>query len=148
MCVGGNATLSASGAITYTWSTSSLSASVVVSPTITSTYTVTGTGSNGCTGIAVITQSVDVCAGLADTNPDSRGRIFNIYPNPNAGEFMIEVQLPARMIITDMIGKVVMEERLESGKHMVNLKAYTNGVYVVQMTDSSFNSSIMRIVKN
>jgi hypothetical protein len=145
MCVGETATLSASGATTYTWSTSSLSVNVVVSPTITSTYTVTGTDNNGCKGIAVITQSVDACTGLADNH---RGeQVLNIYPNPNTGEFMIEVQSAARMIITDMMGKIVVEGSLEAGENLINLKAYNNGVYIVQLTGSSFNST-MRIVKD
>lgn len=42
VCLGNNATLTANGATTYTWSNSSHNSSVVVSPFISSTYTVTG----------------------------------------------------------------------------------------------------------
>lgn len=58
ICVGSTATLSASGASTYNWSTGESSASITVSPTSSSTYTVTGTNSDGCTGSATITVNV------------------------------------------------------------------------------------------
>jgi len=59
ICPGNSATLTASGASTYTWiSPSSNNASVVVSPTTTTIYTVTGTNGNGCVGNAFVTLSV------------------------------------------------------------------------------------------
>ncbi|HEX7413630.1 MAG TPA: T9SS type A sorting domain-containing protein [Bacteroidia bacterium] len=48
ICEGSPATLTASGASTYTWSTSATTTSISVSPTVTTAYTVTGTDVNGC----------------------------------------------------------------------------------------------------
>lgn len=48
ICIGQTATLTASGASTYTWSTSSNSIAVTVSPLANTTYTVDGTDVNGC----------------------------------------------------------------------------------------------------
>ena len=48
VCAGGSASVSATGATSYTWSTASTSSSITVSPSSTLTYTVTGTNS-GCT---------------------------------------------------------------------------------------------------
>ncbi|CAM3870405.1 hypothetical protein AQAU111925_10610 [Aquirufa aurantiipilula] len=58
ICAGGSTTLTASGATTYSWSNSSTGSSITVSPGSTTTYTVTGT-SNGCTGTAVATVTVN-----------------------------------------------------------------------------------------
>jgi hypothetical protein len=50
ICQGSQATLTASGAASYTWQPGNLSGSAVsVSPTVNSTYTLTGTDINGCT---------------------------------------------------------------------------------------------------
>ncbi len=49
ICSGQSATLTASGAATYTWNTGATSASIVVNPTVTTTYTVTGALST-CSG--------------------------------------------------------------------------------------------------
>jgi hypothetical protein len=57
ICTGASATLTATGASTYSWVSSpagftSSSASASISPSASTTYTVTGTGSNGCTNTA------------------------------------------------------------------------------------------------
>jgi gliding motility-associated-like protein len=64
ICLGANATLTASGASNYTWSPSTgLSAtsgpSVVATPSVTTTYTVNGTDANGCQSSAQITITVN-----------------------------------------------------------------------------------------
>ena len=59
VCTGASATLTASGANTYTWNPGALSGSnIVVTPSITTTYSIVGTSSAGCTGTAVKTVSV------------------------------------------------------------------------------------------
>ena len=59
ICAGKSATLTASGATTYTWNTNSNSASIVVSPAATTNYTVAGNLA-GCTIGAVQTATVTV----------------------------------------------------------------------------------------
>ncbi len=78
ICLGKTATLTASGAVTYTWQPNLVTNGVSFNPTVTTTYTVTG--ENGCgTTTAVSTISVDplpvnvvsthsvVCANLTAT---------------------------------------------------------------------------------
>lgn len=72
ICAGGSATLTGSGATTYTWNPGSLvGTNVTVSPTVTTQYTVVG--SNGtCTGSAVVSLSVNGTPTLtASSNPTS-----------------------------------------------------------------------------
>ncbi|MBK9285977.1 MAG: T9SS type A sorting domain-containing protein [Sphingobacteriaceae bacterium] len=59
ICNGNSAVLSASGAISYTWSTGSLTSTTSVSPGLTSTYTVTGSSGGGCTGVYISTVTVN-----------------------------------------------------------------------------------------
>jgi hypothetical protein len=51
ICPGNNATLTASGAQSYSWNTGSTNASIIITPTMATTYSVVG-NNNGCTGIA------------------------------------------------------------------------------------------------
>lgn len=78
ICSGGIATLVASGAITYTWSTGSNASTFTVNPGITSFYTVTGTSSSCvsaplATSVTVISSinlnstSATVCSGSGAT---------------------------------------------------------------------------------
>ncbi|MBK8144379.1 MAG: T9SS type A sorting domain-containing protein [Bacteroidetes bacterium] len=60
VCPGGADTLTATGALTYTWNPGGLvGASVIVSPAATTTYTVTGSNGAGCTGTTVFTVFVN-----------------------------------------------------------------------------------------
>jgi gliding motility-associated-like protein len=59
ICNGQTATLTAGGAVSYTWSNSSNNTSVVVSPTATSQFTVSGTNAQGCLASAVSTVNVN-----------------------------------------------------------------------------------------
>lgn len=68
ICEGNSATLTASGASTYSWSpatglSATTGASVTASPTATVTYTVTGTNAAGCSANATVTVSVNPIPG-------------------------------------------------------------------------------------
>ena len=59
LCSGESTTLTASEAISYSWSNGSSDASINVSPTATTTYSVTGTNSQGCMANASTTVTVN-----------------------------------------------------------------------------------------
>jgi hypothetical protein len=59
VCGGGSQTLTASGGVSYSWSTGATTTSITVNPTTATCYTVTGTGANGCTSTAVECATVD-----------------------------------------------------------------------------------------
>ena len=67
ICSGNSASLSASGATTYSWSNSSTTSSISVSPSTTTSYTVTGT-TNGCTNSKVATVTVNTTPTVAVNN--------------------------------------------------------------------------------
>jgi gliding motility-associated-like protein len=58
ICPGSSATLTASGASAYVWSSGGTTATETVTPASTQTYTVTGTDANGCTATATYTVTV------------------------------------------------------------------------------------------
>ena len=65
---GESTTLNAIGAITYQWSNGANTASITVSPTSTTVYYVTGTNSNGCSGTANVTVTVNPLPPTVTTN--------------------------------------------------------------------------------
>jgi gliding motility-associated-like protein len=68
ICEGQSAVLSASGAVSYAWSTGSTGNAITVSPFSTSSYTVTGTD-NGCASSAVATVTVNPSPSVTVNSP-------------------------------------------------------------------------------
>jgi len=58
VCIGQRDTIKATGATSYTWSTSDTSAAIIVSPTVTTTYTVSG-NVGGCVATQTVTITVN-----------------------------------------------------------------------------------------
>lgn len=59
ICEGSADTLTASGGVSYAWSSGGTTATEIVMPTTNTTYTVTGTDANGCTSTSAITVNVN-----------------------------------------------------------------------------------------
>lgn len=64
VCQGSSSTLTATGAVSYVWSSGGTSATETVTPTTTTTYTVTGTNAIGCTSTATFAVVVNVPAAI------------------------------------------------------------------------------------
>jgi hypothetical protein len=143
LCTGETATLSVSGASTYTWSTTDNTANIVVSPTVQTTYTVEGSDSNGCVGSTSLTQDVSLCTGIESLNNNSG---INVYPNPNNGLFVIELVTTSKVTVTNALGQVVMTETFDAGKHSVDIHNESTGVYFVQVKENNRHQT-MKIVK-
>jgi uncharacterized repeat protein (TIGR02543 family) len=84
ICTGGNITLTANGADTYTWSpatglNTTTGAGVTASPTVTTTYTVTGT-TGSCSGQATVEVTVNPLPTAGITN--NTGTIILTCTNP------------------------------------------------------------------
>ncbi|MBA2610426.1 MAG: T9SS type A sorting domain-containing protein [Bacteroidetes bacterium] len=102
-CNGGSATLTASGANTYTWNTSSNSSSIIVTPSVSTNYTISGTSVQGCSNSAttnvnivsvpnITVNSATICVGNTTTLTASGVSSFtwstgsnsaNITPSPS-----------------------------------------------------------------
>lgn len=93
ICTGNTATLTASGASTYTWMPGNLNGSTIfVDPVSTTNYTVIGTGPSGCTNSDIVTvhvgtlpsanagPDVTVCAGASATLTASGGATYSWSP--------------------------------------------------------------------
>ena len=143
LCSGQTASLTVSGANTYTWSTSENASTIIVSPNATTVYSVQGTDVNGCENITTITQNVSNCTGIKSIDSEYE---FNIYPNPNQGLFIIEVNSEVIINLFDVLGNKVLTENLEEGKHTINLENQSSGIYILNLTKDGFVKTF-RVIK-
>ncbi len=145
ICVGQSATLSATGAQSYTWSPA-IPMSGVVSPSATITYSIIGTDANGCENTAVITQSVDACTGIQNV-ASSASANAQVYPNPSSGVFQIDVFEPAELNVFNSVGQLIYQTYAEVGSMKIDLSKFANGVYVLQIDQKNTRSNY-RLIKN
>lgn len=131
ICKGESATLTVTGANSYTWSNSSTGNSITVSPSVTTTYTVEGTGSNGCSKTATYTQSVNICTGL-ETLPDPA--FAQAYPNPFINELYIDAPMPVSFTIVNVLGVVMYSGHIERTTEAIDTSQFPSGVYYIRLS--------------
>jgi PKD repeat protein len=68
ICIGAAATLTASGAIGYSWNTGATTSSISVTPTVATNYTVVGTNALGCTNTKTLSVVVNALPNVASTS--------------------------------------------------------------------------------
>lgn len=132
-----SATLTASGASTYTWNTSANTTSIAVSPSITTTYTVNGTDANGCSNVAIVTQSVSTCAGI--NNPaNTQNSLFNIYPNPFNTKITVTTDGSEQTLtIYNIMGSVIFNDVLVAEKTEIDLSKEQSGIYFIRIGNTT-----------
>jgi gliding motility-associated-like protein len=87
ICQNSTQVLTATGANTYTWSTSQNGPSISLSPTVTTTYTVTGVAVSSCSNITTVQISVNPLPQLSATpsvSPSNCGASTGSITNVNA----------------------------------------------------------------
>jgi hypothetical protein len=147
ICVGETATLTANGATTYSWGAAGAGASIMVIPTlgINYIYAVTGTDTKGCMSTASFTLSGNKCVGVTEFSGLSG---LNVYPNPNTGNFVIELNNGAEKAIeiSDVTGRMILSDKTTEASLSVDISGYANGVYYVKI-ESAHHVEVVRIIK-
>jgi hypothetical protein len=145
LCTGETATLSVTGATSYTWSTIETTPDIAVTPTTTTTYTVDGKDANGCSNTTTITQDVSLCTGIAVLS-GMETQFISVYPNPNNGSFYVELTTHSKVTITNALGQTIVNEEMATGKHELDLHNEVNGIYFVKVTQNN-NQQVIKIIK-
>lgn len=159
VCSGSTATLTATGASTYSWAPiTATSAVVVISPTATSnTYTVVGTSSAGCTNSSTITITTSTCSGgSSGLNAYSVNELpFSVYPNPAKDKITIkagDVNLNnVKIELFDVTGKKVLTQEFNSmnagTEQNILVGDLSKGIYILNMKVDGVSQKAVRLVK-
>jgi hypothetical protein len=107
-------------------------------------FALTGTTSNFLSGSPIVTGTT--CTTLNATNFEVANNI-KMYPNPTNGIFTIETQEVSTVEVFDMIGKKVYSNKLSVGSSTIDLSNYTNGIYLLTVTNQKGNSNSFKLIK-
>lgn len=154
ICVGQTATLTASGAGTYSWSPatnlSSTTGSVVIAnPTVGTVYSVTGT-TGLCSGNNSYSITVDVCTGIENLITDNS---VSINPNPFMDALQITFNGSAHskidVMMYDVLGKEIWNESFKEIKGSVQLNNLnlSNGIYWLKIKYNN-QEFYKKVIKN
>lgn len=114
-------------------------------------------GSSGCsaTGDITIIFDFDLCdIGIPDSFEETI-EFVNIYPNPNNGEFTLELKKDTedlKITIVNLNGQIVYEKLLEGhlsrGNHFnIPMDISTKGLYLVNINSNTFSVSVRMVVR-
>ena len=149
ICLGETATLTATGANSYSWSTGSNTSSTIISPTVTSTYTVTGITIQGCQKTLTITQVVSPCTAL-ENNLNSNSTLVSVFPNPNSGEFTVNlnsISENTKIEIYNVLGDLVYKTVPTKLNSIIKVDNLANGFYQLWITENKKIVSREKIIK-
>jgi hypothetical protein len=136
ICVGESTSLTALGALSYTWSNGATQPGTVVNPLTTSVYMVSAVDIYGCANTQTVTVTVDACTAI-----DALGRsddILRVFPNPAKNVIFIEVASGGAQlisyIISDAGGKVVRIGQISERRTILELEDFATGNYIFEAT--------------
>lgn len=132
-----SATLTASGATTYSWNTGATTAAITVSPGVTTTYTVIGYNAQGCSNSSIITQSVATCTGVDELNALNE---ISIFPNPSNGEFTVK-GVKGIVEIINSIGQTVYTSEINSDE--LKVTGLASGIYYLRVVNTKGSKKII-----
>jgi hypothetical protein len=113
--------------------------------TFVATYSYTD-GVTGCANTATTSIDVSICIGIENIGKELNG--LQVYPNPNAGEFVVELGngLEKTVEVCDVTGRVILSSVSDNDKVEMNISSLANGVYFVKI-QSNNKVEIIKIVK-
>ncbi len=150
LSIGSTDTLTASGGISYIWTSGSTSDTTIVKPFNNTVYIVTGKDSSGC----VNTDSITVTLETTGIRTISNSNSTTLYPNPSVDRInlsfeMQESEKAAVIEIIDVSGKELMLQNTLIGRNKnlsLDVSTLTPGVYFIKVTTPDY-SQVLKFVK-
>jgi hypothetical protein len=142
LCAGDAATLTATGAVSYTWTAGSYVSTIAITPTTSTSFIVTGQDINGCLKTVGYWQYVVICTGMPANTLNNN---LLIFPNPAPGEFYLSGLLADKTNaeVYNIEGQKIISLTIEKGTNKIILDNYPNGVYFLRI----YNDQVSKTFK-
>lgn len=138
LCEGESATLTASGALNYTWSTGAIGSSIAVNPNTTTSYTIFGTDGFGCGDSTFVSQQVASCTEIAEKRNEDVN--LSIHPNPSSGIFELSsnyLSANLNILICNSFGQNILEMHCDNKTTLLDLSCLPSGIYYFRCYQNS-----------
>jgi len=99
------------------------------------------TDSSGCFNADTVYVTVDACTHISDNGTFD----IKLYPNPNDGNFEIDLKDNSKLSLYNSLGELVYTNILPSGKHFLRINDLTNGLYLLKAETAS-KSELIKII--
>ena len=79
---------------------------------------------------------------------DLKNSNIKFYPNPTnnfVNIYLSEIK-PTAIRISDVTGKLILEDNMNESKKSIDLSSYNSGIYFIQLTDNN-DSRVVKLVK-
>jgi hypothetical protein len=149
ICLGEAASLNASGASTYAWSTGKTGASIQETPTIDlpQYYVVTGTDAAGCSASLTVVVQVSRCTAIQETGA---GLNTQVFPNPGTGRYTLRTShvAPGNVVkVYNALGAMVKTIEMNGSELQIDLSREANGVYFMYLVSGGKTVSETKVIK-
>jgi hypothetical protein len=144
LCAGSQATLTGSGAVSYTWNPGGAGNMLVITPTTTTIYTLTGSV-GPCSSTATITQLVNICTTVKNNFPAEAN--VTVFPNPFNEWVTIKSDEGSDMEMINIMGQTVYAKQNCRREESIHTDILPKGIYFLRVSKDG-HSSLFRIFKN
>jgi hypothetical protein len=154
ICMNQDITLTASGALSYTWNPGGPAGNIITfTPAINTTYYCTGANANGCINTTAFTTTVSFCEDIKTLVLNTTA--YSLFPNPTKGKLTLtSSNTAARTVnleVVDLSGKLVFKKEFVfntvNHEFEVNLSELASGAYFVKLNSEKETSAPIRIIK-
>lgn len=108
-------------------------------------FALMGVTSNWAAGSSITTGNT--CATLSSSDFETNTAV-TIYPNPSNGIFNIESQENMSIEVYDIIGKLILSQKLSVGTNSFDISNFNTGVYLLKVTNDNGNIQTHKLIKN
>lgn len=98
-----------------------------------------GNGNSFYVGESLIPCSVVMSIGISENE-----LLQNLFFSEENQTLIVETEIENELIVTDVLGKIILNEELKKGKHSITIPQVSKGVYIA--TIKSSNSSLKFVV--
>ena len=118
--------------------------SAIFTATESGVYRVEAVNTNSCTSTSDEVSITITVSGITDAQSNN----LRVYPNPAKGQFAIEasdLQSNTTIVISDMSGRVVLQQPVSNSPTHLDISAFSKGVYALVIKEER-NESVRRLI--